>query len=642
MRHLGQTSLRTVSTGLFAYAVLIPAAALLGDDSTKVRERSEIDAKYLWATEDIFATAAAWETEFAAVEKEVAALAAYKGTLGKGAEHLYKALQARDHTEAKLDRVYVYASLLADQDTRVGTHQAMESRARSLAINYGQTMSWLEPELIAIPFAQLDSWMREFPDLALYRQSLDDLFRQQKHILSPREEELLAMTGEVLSVPYNTYNLLSNADLSFPTITDEQGRSRELDDSAFYLFMRSSDRRVRKDAYQAIVGTYANYRNTAAALINGVVQTHILTVKARNYDSCLEASLDGGNIPIAVYNTLVKTVNENLHLLHRYQTIRKRVLAFDDGVHAYDLFAPLIADQDLTYTFEEAVETILTALKPMGGRYLTQMEKGFRTRWVDVYPTKGKRSGAYSSGSFLTQPYVLMNFHDTYEDMSTLAHEMGHSMHSYMSRSTQPYVYSDYDIFCAEVASTCNEILLQNYVLEHTKDPKKRLYLLCEFLEGMRGTVFRQTMFSEFEQRIHQMAEAGKPLTADSLGAAYREIMTKYYGPAYTHDELVDKYWIRIPHFYYNFYVYKYATSYCAASNIADRIMNNEPGARDAYLSFLESGSTKYPIDVLKIARVDMTKPEPVRDAMRLFEDLLDQTEALLAELDMTSRSSRR
>jgi oligoendopeptidase F len=388
--------------------------------------------------------------------------------------------------------------------------------------------------------------------------------------------------------------------------------------------------------YDAIVGTFAEHRNTAAALLNGAVQSHILTVKARGYDSCLAAALHGGNIPVDVYDNLIKTVNDNLHLLHRYQEIRKRVLDLRDGVHAYDLFAPFVAPQDIEYSYEEAVDTILTALKPLGNEYLAPMEKGFNSRWVDVFPNKGKRSGAYSSGTYLTQPYILLNFHGSYEDMSTLAHEMGHSMHSFFSRGTQPYVYADYDIFCAEVASTCNEILLQNHVLARTKDPKKRLYLLGEFLEGIRGTVFRQTMFSEFEQKIHEMAEAGQPLTADSMGAAYGEIMKKYYGPYYTHDDLVDNYWIRIPHFYYNFYVYKYATSYCAASDIANRIMAGELGAREAYMSFLRGGSTRYPVDMLKMARVDMTSPEPIENGMKLFENLLDQTEELLEELGMT------
>jgi len=613
--------------------MVLGSAIAAAGETEKVKERDEVDQKYKWATENIFASLDEWETEFAKLEKIIPDLAAFKGTLNKGPSQLLKVLKLRDDTEARLDRVYVYASLLSDQDTRVGEAQGRKSRARTLAINYGQALSWLDPELTAIPFETVDSWMKANPDLNLYRQAFDDLYRQKKHILSPREEELLAMTGELRSVPGTAYSLLANADMQYPTITDEDGNTRELDDSAFYLFMRSTDRRVRKDAYEAIVGTYNKYRNTAAALLNGAVQSHILTVKARNYDSCLAAALDTGNVPVTVYNTLVDTINENLPLLHRYQQIRKDALNLDDGVHAYDLFAPFITGQKLEYSYEQAVDEILTALEPMGADYLMPMKKGFDSRWVDVYPTKGKRSGAYSSGTFLTQPYILLNFHGSYEDMSTLAHEMGHSMHSHFSRGTQPYVYSDYSIFCAEVASTCNEILLQNYVLDHTKDPKKKLYLLTEFLEGIRGTVFRQTMFSEFEQKIHEMAEAKQPLTADTLGATYGKIMRKYYGPSYTHDDLVDNYWIRIPHFYYNFYVYKYATSYCAASNIARRIMDGEPGAREKYMEFLKGGSSKYPIDMLKVAGVDMTTARPFEDAMKIFEGLLDQTEALLQQV---------
>ena len=434
-------------------------------------------------------------------------------------------------------------------------------------------------------------------------------------------------------MPYTAYGQLANADLTYPTIKDESGNDVELSDSAFYLYMRSPDRKVRKAAYEGIVGSYKDVRNTAAALLNGAVQGHILTVKSRGYDNCLQAALDGGNIPPGVYHTLVDTVNENLPLLHRYQQIRKDALKLTDGVHAYDLFAPFVADTSLDYEYQEAVDTILTALGPMGPEYLKPMRQGFESRWVDVFPTKGKRSGAYSSGTYLTQPYILLNFHGGYDDMSTLAHEMGHSMHSYFSRSTQPYVYSDYNIFCAEVASVTNEILLQEYVLTQIKDPKQRLYLLVELLEGFRGTLFRQTMFSEFEQKIHEMAEAGQPLTADSLDAAYGEIMKKYYGPAYTHDDLVNSYWMRIPHFYYNFYVYKYATSYCASANIADRILAGEPGAVEAYMNFLKAGSHLYPIDVLKLARVDMTSPKPVQAAMQRFEKMLDETEALLKKM---------
>ncbi len=632
MKTTTQPCLRMIA--LMIPTLLLAASSAEAQDSHRVLERSEVEAKYLWATETIYPNAEAWEAAFKKVEAQIPSLAKAKGTLAQGPKVLLDLLAARDQLEPELEKVYVYASLLSDQDTRDGNHQGMKSRVLSMFTKYSQAMSWFEPELTAIPFETVESWMRESEDLAMYRQHFDNIFRQKKHILSAREEELLAMTGEVTRAPGAAYNLLSNADINFPSIDDEDGKSIELDDSAFYLHMRSTDRRVRKDAYNAIVGTYAQYRNTAAALLNGAVQGHILTKKARSYDSSLAAALDGGNIPTKVYNTLVKTINQNLPLLHRYMDIRKRVLNLDDGVRAYDLFAPLITGQTVEYSYEESVDLILTSLKPLGDEYITDMTTGFGSRWVDVFPTKGKRSGAYSSGTYLTQPYILMNFHGSYEDTSTLAHEMGHSMHSHFSRKNQPYVYGDYDIFCAEVASTCNEIIMQNYVLDHTTDPKKKLYLLVEFLEGIRGTVFRQTMFSEFEQRVHDMAEAGEPLTADSMGEAYGSIMKNYYGPSYVHDDLVDNYWARIPHFYYNFYVYKYATSYCASSNIARRIMQGDTDAVPNYLKFLKAGSSQYPVDLLKLAGVDMNSPTPYNDCMKLFENLLDQTEEVLKKIE--------
>lgn len=599
----------------------------------KLLERRDIEKQYLWATENIFPDKEAWEKEFTALEKQSGEIEKFKGTLAKGPEQLLQLLTFRDELEPRLERIAVYASLLSDQDTRDDGCQAMEGRVRSMLVKYGAKCSWLEPELTAIPFETVKEWMGKNAKLAMYGQYFDDLYRQKKHILSPREEELMALSGEVRGTPGNAYGLLANADIKFPKIKDEEGHEVELDDSAYYKYMRSSDRRVREDVYRAIVGTYGNYRNTAGALLNGAVQSHIFNMKARSYDSCLAASLDGSNVPPQVYNTLVATINKHLPLLHRYQTLRKRTLKLDDGVKAWDLFAPLITDQSYEVDYPVAVERITAALQPLGKEYLDQMHIGFGSRWVDVYPTKGKRSGAYSSGTYLTQPYILLNFHKSYEDMSTLAHEMGHSMHSHFSRSTQPYVYSDYDIFCAEVASTLNEILLQNFILERTEDPRMKLYLISEFLEQIRGTVFRQTKFSEFEQRIHEMAEAGQPLTGGTLSEEYGKIMKKYYGPDYVHDDVANNMWIRIPHFYYNFYVYKYATSYCAASNIAHRILAGEPGTVEAYLKFLKSGSNKYPVDLLKAAGVDMTSPKPYEDGMAIFEDLLDQAEELVAKI---------
>jgi oligoendopeptidase F len=610
--------------------------ALAGEPAPEVRkvpERKDIDQKYLWNLESTFKSLSGWEAEYAAVDKLIDEVATKKGTLGKGPDELLAALKLCDGTEARLDRVVVYSHLVADQDKSVNANQALEERSADLRLKYRRATSWMEPELTQIPQETLNGWMDKNKDLAVYRHSFDNLFRLKKYILSPREEDLIAMGGRVFSNPEATYDRLMTADMRFPTITDEEGKPFELSDAVFYKCVRSTDRRMRKDGYEGIVGTYAKFRNTMASLLNGEIQGHIFRVKARGYKNCLDAALEPGNIPPEVYNNLVQTVNENLPLLHRYTSLRKKVLKLTDGVHDYDLYCPLTKKQKLEYSYEDGVKLILDALAPMGPEYLTPMKKGFDSRWVDVFPTKNKHSGAYSSGTFLTQPYILLNFFGSYDDVSTLAHEMGHSMHSFFSRGTQPYVYSDYDIFCAEVASTTNEVLLQNYVLKHVKDPQTKLYLLVEFLETFRGTVFRQTMFSEFEQKIHELAEAGTPLTADELGKTYGAIMKKYYGPDYVQDPLVDNYWIRIPHFYMNFYVYKYATSYCAATNIARRISEDQPGAVQAYLKFLKSGSSEYPIELLKDAGVDMTTPEPIEDAMQHFKDLLDQTEKLLTEV---------
>ncbi len=621
---------RLLTTAFVPVFLFSASSTALGQETKAVPERSEIDQEYLWNTAAIFPDDAAWEKEFAEVQKLFPKLIAFKGMLGQSGDHLLKFFELQSEISPRLERIYVYTSLLSDQDTREGHYQGFKSRVITAFTKFGAEMAWTEPELVKIGFDKIKGWMKDNAKLAIYYQSMDDLFRQQKHILSEREEQLITLSSQARGTAGKAYNLLSNADMKYPNIKDEKGVEVELDDSAFYLYMRSTDRRVRKDAYEAIVGAYAQYRNTNAALIDGVVQSHIFNIRARSYDSCLAAALDSGNIPVGVYNTLVGTINENLPLLHRYTTLRKKVLGLKDGVHAYDLFAPLTKAQKYEISYEDAVKTIIASLEPLGYEYLTPMKKGYASRWIDFYPTKGKRSGAYSSGTFLTQPFILLNFHGGYEDMSTTTHEMGHSMHSYFSRKNQPYTYSDYDIVYAEVASITNDLLLQDQVLKNTEDPAMKLYLLVEFLEGIRGTIFRQTMFSEFEQRIHEMAEQGMPLTADSLGVEYGKIMKKYYGPDYAHDDLVDNYWIRIPHFYYNFYVYKYATSYCAASNIASRILAGEPGAVDAYLSFLKSGSSKYPIDLLKMARVDMTTSKPIEDAMAIFEDLLDQTEKLV------------
>jgi oligoendopeptidase F len=608
---------------------LVPWAATRAEEK-KVPERSEIETKYLWALEAIYPTDEAWEVEFKGLETEIPKLAAFQGKLGESADTLLSFFKLRDDLVPRFEQNFVYAGLRSTEDTRENKYQGMVNRLRGLAVEYGQALAWVEPELTAIPWETLDQWMKANKELGVYRHALDNLFRQKKHILPAEQERLIALAGQVFAAPGNAYNLLANADLKFPTIEDADGTVVELSDSAFYLFMDSPERRVRKDAYEGITGTYKGVRNTAAALLNGEVQGHLFNVRARGYENSLAAALDGSNIPIGVYENLVNTVNDNLPLLHRYTTLRKKVLKCEDGVHDYDLYVRLTGEANLEYTYEEAVETMLKALAPLGAEYCATVRKGVESRWIDVFPTKGKQSGAFSAGTYLTQPYILLNYYGRYQDLSTLCHEMGHSMHSHLSRSTQPYVYADYDIFCAEVASTANEILLENYILEQIKDPQVKLYLLGELLEGFRGTVWRQTMFSEFEGKIHEMAAQGIPLTADTIGAAYGEIMKRYYGPDYTHDPLVDNYWIRIPHFYRNFYVYKYATSYCAATNIVSRIMAGEPDAVQKYLGFLKGGSSKYPLELLKDAGVDMTSPQPIEDAMKLFEKWLTEAEELL------------
>ena len=629
-------------TGL-AVLLAIPSMTSAQDkqgEGKKVPERKDLDKKYLWAVETIYPDVAAWEVDFKKLGPMIDDAAKLKGTLGSGPDALLKALKMSDELGQLFEKVMVYASLVGDQDTREGGPQGMQDRLRTLGVKAGEALAWFDPEMAAIDPAKLQEWMKGSKELAVYQHYFDNVQRRKKYILSEREEQLLALAGQVGATPQNAYELLTNADIKMPSIKDKDGKDFEVTDAAFYILMGSPDRRVRKDGYESIVGTYKQFRNTAAALLNGEVQTHIYNVKARKYDSCLQASLYPGNIPASVYNNLVQTVDKNLSLLHRYTTLRKNILKLNDGVHDYDLYVSLTDKAELKYDYQQAVEEMLQALAPLGTEYIGQVKKGVDSRWIDVFPTKGKKSGAYSSGTFLTQPYILLNFFERYEDLSTLCHEMGHSMHSYLSRHTQPYVYADYDIFCAEVASVTNEILLQQHVLKEVKDPQAKLYLLSQFLEGFRGTVFRQTLFSEFEQAIHEMAEKGEPLTADSLGKVYGGIMKKYYGPDYHHDELTDNYWIRIPHFYRNFYVYKYATSYCAAANIAGRIQKSTDGAVDKYLTFLKSGSSKYPIELLQGAGVDMSSPAPIDDAMKLFAGWLDEAEKLAAELKMTTAAA--
>lgn len=589
--------------------------------------RDQIAEKDKWNLKDIFADDAKFEAAFTKVEGMVENLPSLKGTLGSP-EGLLKALKLRDEAFAELDKVIVYAGLSHHQDMSVGEGQGRWDRVLSLSTKAGEAVSWFMPEVLTIPSETADSWMSSNNELAVYRHALEDIQRQRQHFLSPREEELLAMAGEVTATAGNVYSRFTNTDLDYPVIKDQDGNDLKLSSSVYYQLLYSPDRRVRRDAFLGLHDTYASKKNTLSALLSSQVKQHIFYAKARHHDSSLEAALSDPNIPVEVYRNLVATVNQNVHRLHRYVAIRKKLMELD-AVHRYDLYVPMVAAEQEEVPYADGVATILQALKPLGDDYVGTLSNAFESRWIDVYETKDKRSGAYCWGAYKTHPYLLLNYKGTMNDRSTVAHEMGHAMHSWYTVKEQPYVYGDYATFCAEVASTVNEVLLAHYLLNNAASDTERLLILQQQIEGIRTTVFRQTMFAEFELTIHEMAEAGKPLTGDSLCETYEKIVRRYYGPEIVMDPSASAECLRIPHFYRNFYVYTYATSHCAATNIGRRIIDGKPGAVDGLMDFLSAGSSKYPLDVLKLAGVDMTTPQPIEDTMELFSELLDQFEEL-------------
>ncbi|SDH71864.1 oligopeptidase F. Metallo peptidase. MEROPS family M03B [Alteribacillus persepolensis] len=600
-------------------------------ETKQVPKRDEISKEYTWNLEDIFATDEKWEQEFKQIQELVPELTAYKGTLADSADTLYQALKKQDEIGERFGRLFSYAHMRYDQDTSNSFYQGLEDRASGLAAKLGQAMAFLVPEILSIPEDKLEQFLNEHEDLKQYRHALREINEQRPHVLNESEESILAQVSEVTSNPSNTFGMLNNADLAFPSIKDEEGNEVQVTHGRILRFFESDDRRVRKDAFEAVYGTYQQYRNTLASTLNGQVKKNLFNANVRKYDSARQAALSKNHIPEVVYDQLVETVNKNLHLLHRYVRLRKRVLGLDE-IHNYDLYTPLVKDVDMKVTYEEAQQYVLKAVEPLGEEYKQTVQEGYNNRWIDVYENKGKRSGAYSSGAYGTMPYILMNWQDNVNNMFTLAHELGHSMHSYLSRKHQPYHYSDYTIFVAEVASTVNEALLNDYLLQTTEDKKKKMYLLNHFLEGFRGTVFRQTMFAEFEQLIHEKAAAGEALTPDLLEKEYYALNEKYFGEDITLDEGIALEWSRIPHFYMNFYVYQYATGYSAAAALSRQILEEGEPAVNRYLGFLKSGSSDYPIEMLKKAGVDMTSKEPVQEAMALFEQTLEEMEQLLEQ----------
>jgi oligoendopeptidase F len=592
-------------------------------------KRSDIAKEFTWDLESIYPTDDIWEDSFKKIEQGLPELEALKGTLAESGYALLKVLQTRDELYQELETLFVYASMRKDEDTTNSMYLGMFDRAMQLFVRASTAISYIEPEILDLPQSTLDTYVQETPGLALYRQQLDDINRNRPHVRSAEVEAVLAAAGEISEVPDGIFSMIDNADLKLPQIHNEKGEEVPLTKGNYLVYIRSTDRGVRKEAFEGMHGTFLKQRNTIAATLGGQVKGSLFFTRQRGFGSSRERALSRYNIPVSVYDNLVETVSEHIHLLNRYMKLRKRLLQLDE-LHMYDLYVPIVKETADEISYQEACDTVASALTPLGQNYTSILRQAFKDRWIDVYETPGKRGGAYSGGGYKTRPFILLNFQNKRDSMYTLAHELGHSMHSHFSRSHQPFQYGDYTIFVAEVASTLNEGLLTEYLLRNTDDPAVRLSILNHSLEGLRGTLFRQTMFAEYEQQIHSQAEQGQPLTADSLSVMYRALNKKFYGGEAVIDELIDIEWARIPHFYYNFYVYQYATGISAASALVQQILQEGQPAVQRYLTFLSSGSSDYSIELLKKAGVDMTSPEPVRQALQLFDVHLTQMEKLL------------
>lgn len=594
-----------------------------------LKKRQDIPTEYTWNLESIFASNEDWERNFQTLQASLPELEARKGTLARSGQSLLTGLQKRDALFEQLEKLYVYASMRKDEDTTNGTYQGMADRATQLLVRASTASAYIEPEILALPQEKLDQFVQETAGLALYKHQLDELNRQRPHIRSAEVEAILAAVGEVSDAPDSIFSMIDNADLRLPTLKNEAGEEVELTKGNYLTFIRSTDQRVRKDAFEGMHETFLKQRNTLAATLSAQVKSSLFYTRQRNYRSDRERALARYNIPVSVYDNLIETVHEHIPLLNRYMALRKRILKLNE-LHMYDLYVPIVEETNDEVSYQQASDMVVAALAPLGEDYIRTLKRAFTQRWIDVYETPGKRGGAYSGGAYSTNPFVLLNFQDKRDSMYTLAHELGHSMHSFYTRTHQPFPYGDYTIFVAEVASTLNEGLLTEYLLKHTSDTATRLAILNHGLEDLRGTLIRQTMFAEFEQQIHHHAEEGESLTADALTEMYLALNTRYYGAETIIDNLIGIEWGRIPHFYYNFYVYQYATGISAASALVQQILHEGKPAVERYLKFLSSGSSEYSIELLKKAGVDMTSPEPIRQAFQLFESYLSQMEELL------------
>lgn len=595
-------------------------------------KREELPENLTWDLTKIFSSDKEFDEKYLELSEKLKKSEKYKGTLNQGASQFLDAIEFVLSVYRQTEIIYVYAHLKNDQDTGNTEYQALYARASSLFSKVSEAVSWFEPEILQLSDERIWQYFKEEPKLEVYRHYIQQIVDNRAHVLSADQESLLAGAGEIFEASSDTFAVLNNADLVFPTIEGENGEKVQLSYGVYGQLLESTDRSVREAAFKGLYSVYEQFRNTFASTLSTHIKGHNFKAKVRNYSSAREASLSNNHIPESVYDTLVDVVNKHLPLLHRYMELRKRLLEVEK-LHMYDLYTPVLGEAPITFTYEEAKEKALEALKPMGEEYMTIVEKAFSERWIDVVENKGKRSGAYSSGSYDTNPYILLNWHDTLDQLFTLVHEMGHSVHSYFTRSSQPYVYGDYSIFLAEIASTTNENILTEYLLETEKDPRVRAYVLNHYLDGFKGTVFRQTQFAEFEHFMHTEDEKGVPLTSEYLSDSYGKLNAKYYGPAVEEDPEIKFEWSRIPHFYYNYYVFQYSTGFSAASALAKRILSQEPDALENYLAYLKAGNSDYPVEVMKKAGVDMTQAAYIEDAMSMFEQRLNELEELIDRL---------
>ncbi|MDD4726271.1 MAG: oligoendopeptidase F [Tissierellia bacterium] len=595
----------------------------------EILERNKIPNDLKWDLESMYENNDEWNKDYERAVELAKKFESHKGNMTNSSDNLYNALKDKNDLYRLVEHLYSYSHLRLDEDTRLGGSQELSDKGMSLIIDVEDKTSFFIPEILTIDESTIKKYISEKEELKLYEHYIEDILREKDHVLSSREESILAQFGEVANAPQKIYSMLNDADLKFPTINDENNKEIEITSGSFIPLMESKNRDVRKSAFKGLYKTYYSFKNTFAASLSGDLKSNVFNAKIRNYSNTREASLNSNNIPLSVYDNLISVIHNNLDTMYEYMDIRKRVLKLDE-LHMYDLYVPIVDNVDFSIPYDEAVEIVKKALAPLKKEYITAMNSGFDSGWIDVMENRGKRSGAYSSGSYDSKPYILLNYHDTLDNIFTIAHEMGHSMHSHFTRNNQEFIYGNYSIFVAEVASTTNELLLLNYMLNNAKDKNEKLYLLNHYLESFRTTVYRQTMFAEFEQIIHEHIENGGALTADYLSERYKKLNELYYGPNVVIDDEIAIEWARIPHFYYNYYVFQYATGFSAAVALSERILKEGDSAVDSYLTFLKSGSSDYPINVLKKAGVDMTTEEPVNNAMNTFKRLVEEFNELI------------